>query len=132
MARRLGLRFGELAIRGETKVGELAQFYELDLGEVEPEVALADWAAAGSAGSPRSTRSSRSPAETWWSAGSSPVGSPAWGCSSTRLLQEPDEKLLPGWRRRWTSSAASGNGWRACGRAEKGPEPCAYPLAGRD
>ena len=32
VARRLGLLFGELAIRGETRVGELAELYDLDIG----------------------------------------------------------------------------------------------------
>jgi cell volume regulation protein A len=46
VARRLGLAFGELPIRGETRVAEVAQFYDLDFGTVDPEMHLADWAAA--------------------------------------------------------------------------------------
>ena len=43
VARRLGLIFGELALRGETKVAEVAEFYGLDLGAVDPELTLAAW-----------------------------------------------------------------------------------------
>ncbi|MBP7003174.1 potassium/proton antiporter [Amaricoccus sp.] len=47
VARRLGLLFGELPLRGETPVGEVAQFYELDLGaDDDPDLHLADWVAA--------------------------------------------------------------------------------------
>jgi cell volume regulation protein A len=45
VARRLGLLFGELAIRGETRIAEVEQFYDLDLGEHAPEATLADWVA---------------------------------------------------------------------------------------
>ena len=43
VARRLGLLFGELAIRGETRVAELAQLYDLDFGDHEPDATVADW-----------------------------------------------------------------------------------------
>lgn len=46
VARRLGMQFGELPIRGESRVDELAAFYSLDLGSPAPDLALADWAAA--------------------------------------------------------------------------------------
>jgi cell volume regulation protein A len=52
VARRLGLLFGELSIRGETKVGEVEQFYGLDFGEHVPETTLADWAAVRLGGRP--------------------------------------------------------------------------------
>jgi NhaP-type Na+/H+ and K+/H+ antiporter len=52
VARRLGLLFGELPIRGETRVSEVAQFYGLDLGSADPEERLADWAAARLGGKP--------------------------------------------------------------------------------
>ena len=45
VARRLGLQFGELPIRGETHVGEVAQFYDLDFGDADPGMPIADWAA---------------------------------------------------------------------------------------
>jgi cell volume regulation protein A len=44
VARRLGLLFGELPIRGETKLAELEQFYELDFGTHDRSVTIADWA----------------------------------------------------------------------------------------
>jgi cell volume regulation protein A len=46
VARRLGLAFGELPIRGETRVAEVAKFYDLDFGAADPEMQVADWAAA--------------------------------------------------------------------------------------
>lgn len=52
VARRLGILFGELPIRGETKIEEVAQFYDLDFG---PDVAgrtIADWAAMRLGGKP--------------------------------------------------------------------------------
>lgn len=45
VARRLGMLFGEMPIRGESRVGELAAFYGLDFGDAAPETPLADWAA---------------------------------------------------------------------------------------
>jgi cell volume regulation protein A len=46
VARRLGLLFGELAIRGETRVAEMAQFYDLAVEPDAPDQRVADWAAA--------------------------------------------------------------------------------------
>jgi cell volume regulation protein A len=46
VARRLGLLFGELPLRGETRVAEVEQFYDLDFGPHDPEATLADWAEA--------------------------------------------------------------------------------------
>ena len=46
VARRLGLLFGELPIRGETPVGEVASYYDLDFGEADPGQPVADWMAA--------------------------------------------------------------------------------------
>ena len=45
VARRLGLLFGELAIRGETRVAEVEQFYDLDFGPHPPDITVADWVA---------------------------------------------------------------------------------------
>jgi NhaP-type Na+/H+ and K+/H+ antiporter len=53
VARRLGFTFGELPIRGETKIGELTQFYELDFGDADPATPVADWAAARLEGRPQ-------------------------------------------------------------------------------
>lgn len=44
VARRLGLLFGELPIRGETALGEIARFYELDFGEADPAQPIGVWA----------------------------------------------------------------------------------------
>ena len=52
VARRLGLLFGELPIRGETRVADVAQFYELGIAPDEPDQRLADWAAARLEGKP--------------------------------------------------------------------------------
>ncbi len=43
VARRLGLLFGELPIRGGTPIGEVARFYEIDVGAPEPARTVADW-----------------------------------------------------------------------------------------
>lgn len=52
VARRLAFLFGELPIRGETRVGELAEFYGLDFAPADPDTQLADWAAAKLEGKP--------------------------------------------------------------------------------
>jgi cell volume regulation protein A len=52
VARRLGLLFGELPIRGETPVGEMAAFYDLELGDGDPATPVADWVAARLGGKP--------------------------------------------------------------------------------
>ncbi|HVL20091.1 MAG TPA: potassium/proton antiporter [Amaricoccus sp.] len=52
VARRLGLIFGELPIRGETRIAEVEQFYDLSFDGHGPETVLADWAAARLGGKP--------------------------------------------------------------------------------
>ncbi len=52
VARRLGLLFGELSIRGETQISEIEQFYDLDFGPHSEEETLAEWAAAQLPGKP--------------------------------------------------------------------------------
>ncbi len=52
VARRLGLLFGELPIRGATTLGDLSRFYGLDFGGAEPSTPVADWAAAALGGTP--------------------------------------------------------------------------------
>lgn len=52
VARRLGLLFGELPIRGETRVAEVGAFYGLDFGATGPDTDLADWAATRLGGRP--------------------------------------------------------------------------------
>ena len=44
VARRLGLLFGELPIRADTRVTEVARFYELDFGPHAPETTVGEWA----------------------------------------------------------------------------------------
>lgn len=52
VARRLGLLFGELPIRGESAIGEIARFYELDFGAVDPDQPIGLWAAERLDGKP--------------------------------------------------------------------------------
>ncbi|HET9068043.1 MAG TPA: potassium/proton antiporter [Amaricoccus sp.] len=52
VARRLGLLFGELPIRGETLVAEIETFYGLDFGTHPPGTTLAEWATARLGGRP--------------------------------------------------------------------------------
>jgi potassium/hydrogen antiporter len=52
VARRLGLLFGELPIRGETALGQVARFYELDIGQADPEQPIGVWAADRLGGKP--------------------------------------------------------------------------------
>jgi potassium/hydrogen antiporter len=46
VARRLGLLFGELSIRGETRINDIERFYDLRIDESNPEMAIADWVTA--------------------------------------------------------------------------------------
>lgn len=46
VARRLGLLFGEMTLRGEARAAEVAAFYDLDLGDVDPALTMAAWMAA--------------------------------------------------------------------------------------
>jgi cell volume regulation protein A len=52
VARRLGLEFGELPIRGETPIREIASFYGLDFGPGDPDQPIADWLADRAGGPP--------------------------------------------------------------------------------
>lgn len=52
VARRLGLHFGELAIRGETRLGDLAALYDLDFDGEDADATLAGWMTARLAGKP--------------------------------------------------------------------------------
>jgi potassium/hydrogen antiporter len=45
VVRRLGLLFGELPIRGEARLAEVEQFYDLDLGHHDRDITLSAWAA---------------------------------------------------------------------------------------
>jgi potassium/hydrogen antiporter len=46
VARRLGLLFGELPIRGDAFMAEVARYYDLDVGRVPEDITVAEWAAA--------------------------------------------------------------------------------------
>ncbi len=46
VARRLGLLFGELPIRGDSFMAEVARYYDLDVGRVPEDVTVAEWVAA--------------------------------------------------------------------------------------
>ncbi len=46
VARRLGMLFGELSLRGETRVAEVEHFYGLAFGAHGPDETVADWMAA--------------------------------------------------------------------------------------
>jgi cell volume regulation protein A len=46
VARRLGLMFGELSIRGDSLMEEVARFYGLDIGPIETGVTAAEWTMA--------------------------------------------------------------------------------------
>jgi cell volume regulation protein A len=52
VARRLGLLFGELPIRGETRVGEVETFYGLAFGPHAPDASVADFLADRLGGAP--------------------------------------------------------------------------------
>jgi cell volume regulation protein A len=52
VARRLGLQFGELPVRGDARLGEIARFYDLDFGGENPKRRIGDWVAARSGGEP--------------------------------------------------------------------------------
>jgi cell volume regulation protein A len=52
VTRRLGLLFGELPIRGETPIGEVARFYDLDFGDADPAAPLGGWVAERLGGKP--------------------------------------------------------------------------------
>ena len=46
VARRLGIAFGELTLRGESRIGEVERFYEIRFGDHDPGITIADWTAA--------------------------------------------------------------------------------------
>jgi cell volume regulation protein A len=52
VARRLGLLFGELPLRAETKLDEIASFYGIDFGEHPPDVSFGEWVAGQLPGKP--------------------------------------------------------------------------------
>lgn len=121
VARRLGLLFGELPIRGETRVSEVEQFYELDFGPHAPEALLADWAGAQLEGKPTldATLTIRGGKLVVRRIESGRIAS--LGLQLDELLQvEPDEKLLArleeeadelGWLRRGLARLRRPRSW---------------------
>jgi cell volume regulation protein A len=95
VARRLGLLFGELAIRGETRVDELAQLYDLDLGPHAPGETLAEWMAARLDGHPTLDAEVRIPRAALLVRRLESGRIASVGLQLEDLMQvEPDERLL--------------------------------------
>jgi potassium/hydrogen antiporter len=95
VARRLGLLFGELPIRGETRVEEVEEFYGLDFGPHVPEATLADWAAARLGGRPTLDAALAIPKGKLVVRRLEGGRIASLGLQLDELLQvEPDEKLL--------------------------------------
>ncbi len=64
VARRLGLLFGELPIRGETPVGDVARFYQIDFAGSESSQPIGDWLAERLTGRPALDAQARFPRGT--------------------------------------------------------------------
>jgi cell volume regulation protein A len=95
VARRLGLLFGELPIRGETRVEEVEEFYGLDFGPHVPEATLAEWAAARLGGRPTLDAALAIPKGKLVVRRLEGGRIASLGLQLDELLQvEPDEKLL--------------------------------------
>ena len=95
VARRLGLLFGELSLRGEAQVAEVAAFYGLDFGAHQPEATLAEWAKARLGGRPALDATLRIPKGTLVVRRLESGRIASMGLQLDELLQvEPDEKLL--------------------------------------
>ena len=105
VARRLGLLFGELPIRGETRVGEVAQFYDLDFGARRPgdhRRRLGGGAARRQAGARRRAADPRRP-----------PGGAAAGIGPDRQHRPAARRAAAGRARREAAGAARGGGRRA-------------------
>ena len=95
VARRLGLLFGELPIRGETRVAEVEEFYGLDFGPHVPETTLAEWATARLGGRPALDAALQIPKGKLVVRRLELGRIASIGLQLDELLQvEPDEKLL--------------------------------------
>ncbi len=106
MARRLGLLFGELPIRGETRVAEVEQFYDLDFGPHEPELTLAEWAGSRLGGSPALDAVIAIPGGKLVVRRLESGRIAAWACSSTSCFRSsPTSGFSRGSRPKATSSA---------------------------
>ena len=95
VARRLGLLFGELPIRGETRVAEVEEFYGIEFGPHVPETTLAEWAAARLGGRPVLDATLKIPKGRLVVRRLESGRVASVGLQLDELLQvEPDEKLL--------------------------------------
>ena len=118
VARRLGLMFGEMPIRGETELGEVASFYGLDFGAADPATHIADWMAGRMDGAPVLDAAVASPGARLVARRLESGRVAAVGLQLDEMLRvEPDEKLLAsleeahdelGGVRRWLRSVRPG------------------------
>ena len=116
VARRLGLLFGELPIRGETKVSEVEQFYGLDFGPHVPETTLAEWATARLGGRPPR----RDAGDPQGEAGGAPAR-----IGADRQHGAPARRAAAGRAGREAAGAPGGRG----GRARGAPAPAGAAVA---
>ena len=95
VARRLGLIFGELAIRGETRIDEVASLYDLDFGPHAAEETVAHWIAARLDGRPALDAPVAIPRATLIVRRLESGRIASVGLQLEELMQvEPDERLL--------------------------------------
>ncbi len=94
VARRLGLIFGELPIRGETRIAEIEQFYDIAFGEHDPEAQLADWVGERLGEKPVLDAVVTIPGGRLVVRRLESGRIASLGLQLDALLQEPDEKLL--------------------------------------
>jgi cell volume regulation protein A len=95
VARRLGLMFGEMPIRGETELGEVTNFYGLDFGVADPATHIADWLAERMDGAPVLDAAVAIPGARLVARRLESGRVAAVGLQLDEILKvEPDEKLL--------------------------------------
>ena len=127
VARRLGMLFGELPIRGETRVSEVEQFYGLAFGAHAPDQALADWMAERLGPKPALDAAVPVPGGRFVVRRIESGRIASVGLQLEELLQvEPDEKLLARLEqeadelhgfRRWLAGLRNRRAWRLPGGA---------------
>ena len=127
VARRLGMLFGELPIRGETRVSEVEQFYGLAFGAHAPDQALADWMAERLGPKPALDAAVPVPGGRFVVRRLESGRIASVGLQLEELLQvEPDEKLLARLEqeadelhgfRRWLAGLRHRRAWRLPGGA---------------
>jgi cell volume regulation protein A len=95
VARRLGLMFGEMPIRGETELGEVTKFYGLDFEGADPATHVADWLAERMNGAPTLDAAVAIPGARLVARRLESGRVAAVGLQLDEILKvEPDEKLL--------------------------------------